>query len=163
MRSAIEQLLFALDNALDGSESAGFAWHSLNSNLRDVPADAWDWQPPRGKRSIRALVEHFGAIRIWESQAFGDGSLHWDRLGSAPWLDPRASPDEALAWLNEEVAVFRRSVASLADDGELTMLRMTPQGKLQETRWIITTMIEHILYHCGEINHIRALYEGDDE
>jgi hypothetical protein len=33
---------------------------------------------------------------------------------------------------------------------------------LHETRWFIVTMIEHNLYHAGEINHIRALSQGND-
>lgn len=162
-RNGIESLLFALDNALGGSAAAGYGWHTLHGNLRAVPASAWDWRPPGGKRSIRDIVEHLGAIRVWESQSFGDGSLTWENLGSKPWLSPAATPDEAIAWVDAEVAAFRASVAALPDDRELAMLRMTPQGKLQETRWIIVTMIEHLLYHCGEINHIRALCVGDDE
>jgi len=37
-----------------------------------------------------------------------------------------------------------------------------PGGEEYETRWIIAVMIEHDLYHAGEINHIRSLFEGED-
>ena len=33
---------------------------------------------------------------------------------------------------------------------------------MKESRWIIAVMIEHDLYHAGEINHIRALRQGND-
>jgi hypothetical protein len=32
----------------------------------------------------------------------------------------------------------------------------------RETRWIISVMIQHDLYHAGEINHVRSLLSGDD-
>jgi hypothetical protein len=31
-----------------------------------------------------------------------------------------------------------------------------------ETRWIIKSMIEHDLYHAGEINRMRALRQEND-
>jgi hypothetical protein len=39
---------------------------------------------------------------------------------------------------------------------------MTNWGEQKETRWIITAMIQHDLYHAGEINHLRALIQGTD-
>ena len=33
---------------------------------------------------------------------------------------------------------------------------------MMETRWLISAMIEHDLYHSGEINHVRALLQGND-
>ena len=38
----------------------------------------------------------------------------------------------------------------------------TNWGELKETRWIVAVMIQHDLYHAGEINHLRSLYGGDD-
>jgi hypothetical protein len=39
---------------------------------------------------------------------------------------------------------------------------MTSWDELKETRWIITMIIQHDLYHAGEINHIRALHQHND-
>ncbi len=39
---------------------------------------------------------------------------------------------------------------------------MTNWGEPAETRWIISEIIEHDLYHAGEINHLRAVLQGDD-
>ena len=47
-------------------------------------------------------------------------------------------------------------------DAELLRRRKTNWGELAETRWIVSVMIEHDLYHAGEINHIRALRQLDD-
>ena len=32
----------------------------------------------------------------------------------------------------------------------------------EKMRWIISVMIEHDVYHAGEINHLRALMQGND-
>lgn len=45
---------------------------------------------------------------------------------------------------------------------ELLRPRRTNWGELKETRWIIGVMIEHDLYHAGEINHIRSLRQRTD-
>jgi hypothetical protein len=39
---------------------------------------------------------------------------------------------------------------------------MTNWGEQKETRWIITAMIQHDLYHAGEINHLRSLHRQTD-
>jgi hypothetical protein len=53
---------------------------------------------------------------------------------------------------------LRSGIAALADDAELLRLRRTNWGELRETRWIIVvvSMIQHDLYHAGEINHLRS-------
>jgi hypothetical protein len=40
--------------------------------------------------------------------------------------------------------------------------RLTNWGERQQTRWIIAVMIQHDLYHAGEINHLRSLRQGTD-
>ncbi len=67
----------------------------------------------------------------------------------------------AIKWLRDAHEHLRQSIAVL-DDAELLRPRMTNWGELKETRWIITTMIQHDLYHAGEINHIRSLCQGSD-
>jgi hypothetical protein len=154
--AAVSQLLYLLDSAFQGTD-----WHSLLGNLGAVrPAD-WLWVPPGGRRSISAIVDHVGSCKImYHNHAFGDAQLTWDnpqiRGGAA-----LATPATAIAWLREVHAPLAQSLAAL-DDAELLRPRMTNWGAPKETRWIITTMIEHDLYHAGEINHIRCLVQEND-
>jgi uncharacterized damage-inducible protein DinB len=153
---AVSQLLYLLDEAFEDQK-----WHSLLNNLRDVKPDDWTWVPPDGRRSIRDIVLHTGgAKRMYHNQAFGDGALNWD--------DPVIENHEAVAgiqpaieWLRQGHQRLRESIASLSDD-ELLQLRKTHLG-MKETRWIISVMITHDLYHAGEINHIRCLRQQNDE
>jgi hypothetical protein len=154
---AVTQTLYLLDGAFEGTE-----WHSLLGNLRSVTPDDWEWVPPGGRRSIRDIVHHVGGCKfMYHNQAFGDGRMTW----TDPRIEdptPCATIESAVAWLREGQALVRAGLAAL-DDADLLGLRRSPQGKLRETRWIIAIMIQHDLYHAGEINHIRCLHQGDDE
>ena len=57
---------------------------------------------------------------------------------------------------------LRDDIAALADDADLLQHRRANWGETYETRWLISVMIEHDLYHAGEINHIRALRQRND-
>ena len=154
----IGQLLYLLDQGFDGPD-----WHSLLGNLAAVRPDDWLWAPPGGQRSIRDIVQHVGGAKyMYHSNAFGDRSLTWEspltrgegRLSTLP---------DALAWLREGQARLRDALSALADDAELDRPRPHHSRQGVDTRWIILVMIQHDLYHAGEINHIRALRQGDDE
>jgi hypothetical protein len=59
---------------------------------------------------------------------------------------------------------LRAGIAALTDDAELARPRRTNWGELRETRWVIAvTMIQHDLYHAGEINHLRSLHQQADQ
>ena len=153
----LSELLGLLDEAFRGPR-----WHSLLTNLGPVTPADWLWVAPGGRRSIRDVVTHVGACKfMYDNQAFGDGQFTWD--------DPPVAGGEALAtipsaveWLREGHERLRRNIAAL-DDDELLRPRPHHSGTPRETRWIIRTMIEHDLYHAGEINYIRALRQQNDE
>ena len=154
--AAVNQLLYLLDEAFAGED-----WHSLLGNLRAVAPEEWRWVPPGGQRSLRDLVQHVGSCKfMYDNHAFGDATLDWEH--------PLVAGDEALAdaasataWLRDGHTRLRRSIAGL-DDAELLRPRRTNWGELKETRWIVAVMIQHDLYHAGEINHLRSLYRRDD-
>ena len=155
----IAEYLSLLDDAFAGPD-----WHSLLSNLTTVAPGDWEWTPPGGARSIRAIVRHVGRVKLMaHDQAFGEGALTWD--------DPSLDGDEAIAdipsaiaWLRLGHKHLRSGIAALADDAELLRPRRTNWGELRETRWVIVvTMIQHDLYHAGEINHLRSLHQGNDD
>lgn len=155
-RDAVDQLLYLLDRAFDGRE-----WHSLLGNLRAVTEADWRWVPRHGHRSIRDIVQHVGGCKLmYEDHASGAATLWWDdpAVGGGDALATRAS---AIEWLRESHDCFRRRVAAL-DDAGLSRPRLTNWGELKETRWIVATMIEHDLYHAGEINHLRSLSQRSD-
>ena len=152
----IPHYLYLLDGAFEGTD-----WHSLLGNIRSVQSDDWNWVPPGGERSICQIVQHVGGCKfMYHNHAFGDATLTWDH----PLVDGKgrlSGPEPAIAWLREGHQLLRNSIAAL-DDDELLRPRMTNWGEVKETRWIITAMIEHDLYHAGEINHLRSLGQQSD-
>ena len=153
---AVSQLLYLLDGAFDGPQ-----WHSLLGNLRSTNPEDWEWVPPGGDRAIRDIVQHVGGSKfMYHNHAFGDAKLTWDD----PLVDggdALSDVSSAIAWLQKGQERLRQSVA-LLDDAELLRPRLTNWGEPEETRWIIATMVQHDLYHAGEINHIRSLRHQND-
>ncbi len=153
---AVRQLVSLLDDAFDAPR-----WHSLLANLSSVTPDDWLWVPPRGERAIRDIVRHAGSCKfMYHNHAFGDAHLTWDdpRVAGS---DRLATMAEAIRWLREGHDLLRQSIGALTDS-DLLLPRKAHWGEEKETRWIIAVLIEHDLYHAGEINHIRALCQRKD-
>lgn len=162
-KSGIEQLLYAMDRAFEGDPKSDFNWHALMVNLASVDRKDWTWLPPGGNRTIFSLVEEIGGCKfVYASQAFGDRSMHWFKPGSIPGVTVDTPTSDVYDWLRDSHQRLRAHVVALEDDAELLRLRLSPQGHQRETRWIVTTTIEHDIYHAGEINHLRALCQGND-
>jgi DinB superfamily len=164
-RSAIEQVVFMMDSAFVGDPARpDQSWHAVLVNLKSLAPVDWDWVPPGGVRTVRRLLLGLGTCKyVCDSKAFGDGSMDWDNLGSIPAVDFK-NRDEIVRWVSESHRQLRDHVAALEDDAQLLELRPSYWGEDREIRWQINTMIQHDLYHAGEINHIRALHqENDDE
>jgi uncharacterized damage-inducible protein DinB len=159
-RAGLEAYLYLIDAAFAGDD-----WHSLMTNLKAVGADEWLWVPPGGARPIGEMVSHVaGCKNMYQDHAFGRATLTWidpaadQKLGDATPL----GIDALLTRLLSAQQRLRASVAALRDDEELVRPRRTNWGELRETRWIIKALIEHDLYHAGEINHLRSLRRADD-
>jgi uncharacterized damage-inducible protein DinB len=155
-RAGIEQYLYMMDRAFDGQDG----WHSLLKNLGAVKDDEWGWVPDGAKRSIAELAEHCGARYMYENHMFGDRTMTWESVPAPP---PRTDHAGMIEWVREGYRRLRAGVEALADDEELTKKRGAPWGNEAETRWLINIMIQHDLYHAGEINHLRAMRQGNDE
>jgi uncharacterized damage-inducible protein DinB len=153
-RIAVEELLKLLDEGYEGDDE-----HSLIGNLRTVREQDWAWVAEGGRRSIRDIVVHAGAAKhLYDDHAFRGGTLRWNRTVAAHMDDSMAA---AIAWMREGHTRLCESVAKL-DDSELSRPRKSHWCEPMETRRLISIMIQHDLYHAGEINHLRALRQDDD-
>jgi hypothetical protein len=159
-RTAVEQFIYLLDEAFEGSPE-----HSLVGNVCDLEAEDWTWRPPDGKRSILAIFGHAGSTKyLYDSHAFGDGSIGW----LDPILNPLPagadfSPDLIIDWARRGHVRFRDSVARLNDEDLSNVRHAAIWDQPGEARWFIAQVIEHDLYHAGEINHLRALRQKNDD
>jgi hypothetical protein len=157
-RAAIDQLLYLLAEAFEGSRE-----HSLLANLKSCSRDDWRWRATGGERTILQIVRHVGECKfVYGNHAFGDQSMRWDTPGTIPTISEGADPGAWVEWLGWGHAALISSVGSLEDDEELLQLRPANWGMEYQTRWLINVMVQHDIYHAGEINHIRALKQGND-
>lgn len=160
-RAAIEATLYILDEAFEPDEPRP-STQSLLPNLMTVDEDAWSAVPPGASRSIRDIVMHVGGCKyVYENHAFGDGSLSWDSKLVNPWPGSEPHMNEVLDWLRAGQRRVRHRLEAMDDDG-LLVPRRAPWGSEHQTRWLLNVLIQHDLYHAGEINHSRSLLAGDD-
>lgn len=159
-RAELDALLNALEQAYRGDR-----FHALLGNLEDVSDEEWAAVPAEHRvevfgtaphLSIADLAVHVGGAKLmWENHPFGDGALTWEVVG------PRSRDRGAvMAWLDEAHGRFVASVGALGDDGELGVERMAHWGQPLETRRIVSIVVNHDLYHSGEINRQRSLIRG---
>jgi uncharacterized damage-inducible protein DinB len=156
--AAVRMLVYLLDEAFEGNEE-----HSLLGNLANVTPEDWLARPVEGTRTIAEIVDHAGAAKYayWDHM-FSTGERSFDAwLRQSPSGEDRADITGVRRWLREGHAAFRDAVAALTDD-ELPQPRNGHWGGPAETRWLISVLIEHDVYHAGEINHLRAQRQDDD-
>ena len=156
-RPKIDELLLLMDRAFAESE------HSLLENLRSVREESWAQIPEGGKRSIQNIVAHVGMFKfMYANHGFDTGDLDYGEPPATPAPERLASVEVAIEYLREGHEYLAGLIRGLEDDSELEALRKAHWGGLVPTRHIIVTMIEHDLYHAGEVNRARALLQNDD-
>jgi hypothetical protein len=156
-RTQIELYLGFLDRGIEGTDM-----HSMIGNLKDV-TEADYVRVPEGGRPIWEMVRHAASAKhVYASAAFVDGSVHWEQVRNRRDATEGYTMADDIEWLRDGQRIFRDGVAALSDDSELAHERGTHWGARVPTERIIRIMIEHDIYHAGEINHLRALIQGTD-
>ena len=153
----IDELLLLMERAFGESE------HSLLENLASVRDESWAVVPEGGERSIRDIVAHVGMFKfMYANHGFDTGDLDYGEAPASPGVERLVSVSAAIEWLREGHEYLVGLIRGLGDDSELEALRKAHWGGLVPTRHIVVTMIEHDVYHAGEVNRTRALLQGDD-
>lgn len=156
-RVVLEELTSFLDEAFGRPRGPLGESQSLLGNLATVRDDMWDIVPAGATRSIREIALHVGwAKYMYDDYAFRNGTLQG---GSGPaYPEDRATmtPEELIAWATQGHRRLMASVGALHDE-DLPLERNTNWGGRMATRDILRVMLEHDIYHAGEINHLRSL------
>jgi hypothetical protein len=68
---------------------------------------------------------------------------------------------DTVAWLHDIHRRLMGHVRGLSDE-DLGQPRLANWGEEKETRWLLSTVLQHDVYHAGEINRIRSVLSGED-
>jgi uncharacterized damage-inducible protein DinB len=140
-------------------------FHAFRKNLASVRPEEWDVRPEKWsvdefgtqpELSIGDTVLHVaGAKHMYADRAFGDASLEWGQFGP-PAFDMKS----VLGWLDEGQRKLTEGLAALHDDEELAVERPAPWRVPMPREQLVRIVMNHDLYHSGEINKQRALIRG---
>ena len=154
---AIETFVYLLNRAFGAGE------HSFLRNLEGTSEQQWDAIVPGQPfgRSIGYIAWHTAAGKqLYWDHAFGERKLTGDLTGEGV-LDPRRTLSEVVAHARRWHEKWIERVSAL-DDTDLQGPTTAHWGQVLSMRRVIAAMIEHDLYHAGEINHLRAIFDGTD-
>jgi uncharacterized damage-inducible protein DinB len=156
-RPRIDELLRLMANGFEEGE------FSLLANLGSVDDVSWTALPEGGHRSIRDLTAHVGMFKfMYANHAFRDASFDYSEDPATPPDERLSTPSAAVEWLSEGHAYLTTAIDELTDDAELGALRKAHWGGMVPTEALLTIMVQHDLFHAGEINHARALLQDTD-
>jgi uncharacterized damage-inducible protein DinB len=161
--SEVNLLCYLMDEAFEG---VGIAQsnesQALMTNLGTVEPEMWRARPPGVVRSIENIARHVAECKVMYAEyAFGEGKLTWLDPQLRRWPDDQGPMDEVLSWLRDSHSALMSHVRGLSDE-DLGRPRRANWGRDEETRWLMSMLLQHDLYHAGEINHLRSLLAGDD-
>ncbi len=136
---------------------------SLLACLATVEQASWTRSPAGGHRSIRDLVQHVGMFKfMYANHAFRDAAFDYGTPPATPAAERLATPAAASEWLREGHRYLATAIDELSDDRELATPRKAHWGQMVPTEVLVTIMVQHDLFHAGEINHQRALLQDTD-
>lgn len=160
--SAVKELTTLFDHILEEHGFGWDHWHSLLWNLHNVESEEWNRAPEGGGRTIREIAIHVGLGWLsYANHAFGDGTREWGDY-ETNGVTPGKTLSDVEPWLRAAHQSFRESFSTLTDD-QLGESAKAPWGDEYEIRRLIELQIQTSFYHIGEINHIRALLQGNDD
>jgi hypothetical protein len=150
-------LAYLMDQAFEANE-----FHSLMGNLGSVDSALWTRRLPNSLRTIGEIAVHVGSSKVmYTDYAFGSRSLSFGTPEVEPWSAEDPPMEATLAWLRSTHESLMAHVRSLSDK-DLEKPRMANWGEEKETRWLLSTVLEHDVYRAGEINRMRSVLSGED-
>jgi hypothetical protein len=161
--TAVDEIVYILQEAFSGAGiEESNEGQSFLQNLKSVEESIWRIVPEGGVRTIESIALHVGSCKVmYDEYAFGSSRLFWGDADVQPWAAGEAPFGETIGWLQDVHGRFVGHVRALRDE-DLATPRPTNWGELRETRWLISTIAQHDVYHAGEVNHLRSILASND-
>ncbi|MBI3911385.1 MAG: DinB family protein [Armatimonadetes bacterium] len=159
-RALVEHLLWQFHQAWEGSR-----WHSLRAVLDGLTEEEAAWTPPayagfswmRG--SIREILFHLGGDYLFQiNRVLGDASWAWERI-EARYAGRGGNLAAARQLCHEGCAAVRAALEGFTDP-ELARRRQGADGRRCRPVELFEMLLEHTLYHTGQIQYVRCMVAG---
>jgi hypothetical protein len=158
MRASCQEIALLLQ--LQDRAFRSSPWHSLLGSLSGISEEVFNYTPPRFSGfpwmdgSIRSILYHVTGDKLVQfSQAFGDGSVTWENLSIA-----KRGLATMTRGLEEAHEPLVRTLESFEKE-DLQRKVKTWGGKRMTALQFFFMLIEHDLYHAGQIRTMRNLLE----
>lgn len=149
--SRVDVLLKLQKRAFESSQ-----WHSLKAALDGIDEAIFDWKPSKHEGfpwmdgSIRDIVYHVTGDKLVQfSQAYGDGSVNWENVPIV-----RGEIGDMRDELTRAHGAVVDALRKLTEDG-LQEKVATWGGTRMAAEDFFLMLIEHDIYHAGQIRYIR--------
>lgn len=144
-------------------------WHSFKGALEGLTEAEASWKPLHYKSpepwgfsgSILDILLHVAVDSlVMPNQAFGDQTLTAEAVRQR-FLTQGGNLKAALALLDEGYTSTHKALARLTDrDLQKKVGKRSWPSRMRRAEGLFAELIEHYLYHAGQINYIRCLWEG---
>ena len=158
-------LLEMLDDAYSGSDEHSLCcalYRITPAELHFLPAGC---EPGGGGMKVWTIVHrgvHVAACKVmYANHAFGDRALTWEAAGEQLRITSEAelAPEGVRAALDVGHQRLRDALVKLTD-ADLDAMVFTNWGEQVPARRIFQVMIQHDIWHGGQIRTMRALYQA---
>ncbi|MFN4218162.1 MAG: DinB family protein [Candidatus Bipolaricaulia bacterium] len=140
-------------------------WHSLKAAMKGLQPDEATWQPPHYKGfswahgSIVEILFHVAGDTLYQlDYAFGKRMLTWDALQERFRRDG-GDLQAAQKLLDESFSVLQEYLKDLSD-ADLARSYTAPDKTQKTVGELLQMLLEHWLYHAGQIVYVRCLWAG---
>lgn len=140
-------------------------WHSFKGALEGLTEAKATWKPSHYRSpelwgfsgSILDILYHVAADSLLMSnQYFGDRTLTAEAVRER-FKERGSNLAAALDLLDEGYAAARKALNKLTDRD---LQKKVGKKKAWHAASVFIELIEHYLYHAGQVNYIRCLWEG---
>jgi uncharacterized damage-inducible protein DinB len=153
-----EKLRRSLDSAYRSSR-----WHSVKGALKGLSEEDAEWRPqpykgfPWSTGSINCILFHVAACKLVEmSSGFGDGTFTYEAADKLPEAGSLSGLRKLLERGQKEVL----RVLDGLDEEDLSRQVRVSDGSMVSAEEFFDMLVEHDLYHAGQIRYVRNLIDG---
>lgn len=156
--SELASIINQLDQAVNKNPWYG---NSISNILESVDSDFAFNPPAPGIHSIAELTAHIITWREFaEKRLQGDDQYLPDQEESFNWKKRYPEQDEAWIFLRQQLTNSQYNLLALLHQNDDCLLERKVSGTSYSYRFLLNGILQHDLYHIGQISLIEKMHQG---